>query len=242
MTDSIGGRCSFGTMDWYCVLAAGHDGPHESDILSPPAPRTTAEPETPWVCACGHTHLTRGAFFATCQDCGCDKFQPVAASLSGTPAPTDRVQEIEARPCGWLVVDPSRSPPYRLLTDEGVARYEQAKANEDANRDRIVQAAIGNITPVYSAKVVDALLARVRSLEADADRWLAVTRAVELFSAPIELIDADDMSYLIVAGDERLGAGASLAAAADCIVDDLRKSEALFARAAHPLEAPANGQ
>lgn len=27
---SIGGQCSFGTMDWYCVLPANHDGPHKS--------------------------------------------------------------------------------------------------------------------------------------------------------------------------------------------------------------------
>lgn len=26
--------CPFGTFDWYCVLQAGHDGPHQSDVLT----------------------------------------------------------------------------------------------------------------------------------------------------------------------------------------------------------------
>lgn len=30
---SIGGRCAFGTMEWYCCLPAGHEGPHESEPL-----------------------------------------------------------------------------------------------------------------------------------------------------------------------------------------------------------------
>jgi hypothetical protein len=27
--------CSFGTMDWYCILPEGHEGPHESVTLKP---------------------------------------------------------------------------------------------------------------------------------------------------------------------------------------------------------------
>lgn len=26
--------CPFGTMDWYCALPAGHDGPHQSAPLT----------------------------------------------------------------------------------------------------------------------------------------------------------------------------------------------------------------
>jgi hypothetical protein len=28
------GPCPFATMDWYCILRNGHDGPHRSEDLS----------------------------------------------------------------------------------------------------------------------------------------------------------------------------------------------------------------
>lgn len=31
------GRCDYGTMEWYCVLRDGHDGPHRSEVLVDPA-------------------------------------------------------------------------------------------------------------------------------------------------------------------------------------------------------------
>lgn len=34
--------CPYGTMDWYCALPAGHDGPHMSDPVPPPFPRASA--------------------------------------------------------------------------------------------------------------------------------------------------------------------------------------------------------
>jgi hypothetical protein len=78
---SNGGQCDFGTMDWYCCLADGHDGPHQSEPLAAESQEVPALPKL----TCDHCGITVTALTSdirmgqVCLHCNVGAFRLVSA-------------------------------------------------------------------------------------------------------------------------------------------------------------------